>query len=57
METMHLTSSMATDLSTLADEAVETYFADLGIPVSVVAHCDDGACPTCFTPLQQARAA
>jgi hypothetical protein len=58
METMQLiTTTPTTDLTTLDDDALEAYFADAGLAVSVLPHCDDVTCPVCFVPANPARAA
>ena len=58
MKTMQLVPNpTTTNLTTLDDNAIEAFFADLGVAVSVVAHCDDAACPVCFSPMQHVRAA
>jgi hypothetical protein len=58
METMQLVNTTpTTDLTTLDDEALEAYFADAGLTVSVLTHCDDATCPVCFARKRPARAA
>ena len=42
------------DLTDLADDAIEAFFATSGLAVEVVDHCDRADCPTCFSPLPQA---
>ena len=57
METMQLTPpATPTDLTQSADAAIEDFFAEAGLDVAVVAHCDDAACSVCFAQ-RPARAA
>jgi len=49
METMQLLpSTYPTDMTLLADDTVEVLFAEMGLAVEVVDHCDTASCPHCF---------
>ena len=49
MNTMHLAPNPTpTDLTTLSNVAIETFFSAAGLNVSVVPHCDGAACAACF---------
>ncbi|MEZ5175031.1 MAG: hypothetical protein R2823_02345 [Acidimicrobiia bacterium] len=49
MDTMTLTTmSEFVDADALTDRELETWFAALGVEVTVVPHCDDAGCGTCF---------
>ena len=54
METMQLITTsdpqdlVALDLVALDDESIEAYFAEAGLTVEVVEHCDDLTCPACM---------
>jgi hypothetical protein len=51
METMQLVpNTYPTDLTVLTDDTVEALFAEMGLDVEVVDHCDDASCPVCFRP-------
>jgi hypothetical protein len=60
MNTMTLinTAALDTDLLTATDAELEAWFANAGLTVAVVPHCDSAACPICFPPVAvPARAA
>jgi len=53
MNTMHLitTAPSTTELTSLADTDVEAFFAEAGLTVKVVTHCDTAGCSVCFEEL------
>ena len=55
MTTMQLVTTES-NLLDRSDDALEAWFSEAGLTVTVVAHCDDVACPVCFGALP-ARAA
>jgi hypothetical protein len=68
MNTMNLVPTLSTknttvDLTTLASLDLEAWFADVGMAVTEVRHCESAACPVCFPQkaaaerVQPARAA
>jgi len=58
METIELVHTEdSTDLTALSDAAIESLFAEAGLEVEVMAHCNDVACPSCFAPARPAQAA
>ncbi len=49
MNTMHMLQTTEPLVDVLVeDDAIEAFFAAAGLPVTVVAHCGDAACTTCF---------
>jgi hypothetical protein len=50
MTTMTLihTTEKHVDLLTMSDAALETWFAEAGLPVETVAHCSSAGCSMCF---------
>lgn len=51
METMQLLpNTYPADMTVLADETVEVLFAEMGLQVEVVVHCDTASCMLCFRP-------
>ncbi|MGI9643546.1 MAG: hypothetical protein ACR2N9_12330 [Acidimicrobiia bacterium] len=49
METMQLLpSTYPTDMTLLGDDTIEVLFAEMGLAVEVVDHCDTASCPHCF---------
>jgi hypothetical protein len=60
MKTMMLieTKPRTEELMTVSDAELESWFADAGLTVRAVTHCDSGACVICFEPtVSAARAA
>ncbi|MGI9667460.1 MAG: hypothetical protein ACR2N2_10205 [Acidimicrobiia bacterium] len=58
METMQLIhTATPADLTTVGDAALETWFAEAGLGVEVVDHCDAASCPICFTAIEVPAAA
>lgn len=53
MNTMNLVTTttpttLIGDLTTLGAQEVEDWFAEAGLAVTEVAHCDTASCPVCF---------
>ncbi len=61
MNTMNLATTddiqnRTSDLTTLASQDLEAWFADAGLAVTEVAHCASASCPVCFS-LETSKAA
>jgi hypothetical protein len=52
MNTMNLVTTTPTtpigDLTTVGAQEVQDWFAEAGLAVTEVAHCDTASCPVCF---------
>lgn len=49
METMQLIpNTYPADMTLLGDDTIEVLFAEMGLDVKVVDHCDTASCPLCF---------
>lgn len=58
METMTLEQKTETvDLTTLSDTNLESWFANAGLDVEAVSHCNSAGCEICFPTIQSVRAA
>lgn len=50
-------TSETVDLTTLNATDLEAWFANAGLAVEVVSHCDSAGCEICFPTIQSVRAA